>query len=204
MTIVKDLTAEQAVKYLNEIGMAVGGWNQLTDTSATRHEKRQWRKIVAPKHSQELYVFSQHVAAWLPAGHWKLLQIDNSTTLGPAETGLLTIQLFDSMHHGEQLKGRGFLLEFDGNGESDAKKELAICNLIFSLLLVEAHAQIVSSEGHARRCLSIQDGVVYFIGDPSERADADVLVSQFESARLTSPKWVLDIAAAIQNRELAG
>ncbi|BAX63805.1 hypothetical protein [Burkholderia stabilis] len=192
------LTTAEADAYLQTIGMHVGSWNQIADPP---HEStgRTYLPYSAPTNSRELYVFAHHAAGWLPAGKWKIFQIDNSSAFCRNE-----LQFIDTLlGTNKGLSGesdawsRSILFEGAANANLDVSTELTIARLIYLFLLFEQHAYVVSSASLNGQRLGVQDGVVYFESDVFYRPIADQLMRVFESAPLRLPSWMdrfLDVA----------
>ena len=66
--VMKSLTAKAADRYLNQIGMETGDWNQLKYVTQTEQSSRKWINYRAPQNALELYNFSFHVTGWLASG----------------------------------------------------------------------------------------------------------------------------------------
>jgi hypothetical protein len=109
----RPINTPEANSYLRSIGMEIGAWNKIADAPDPRPEERTWVHYEAPSVARELVVFSQHVAGWLPRGDWKLLQIDNSTSLDYFESALLGRLLLGSMETPNFAENRSFIFEFD-------------------------------------------------------------------------------------------
>jgi hypothetical protein len=196
------LTRDEADAHLSKIGMKVGSWNEITDIDSRRHETWQWVNRRAPAEAHESYVFSQHLAAWIPSGEWKILQIDNSTALDPVQNALISSLLFGPREVANMLERRSFLFEFTGDATLDTHSELLICNLIFSLLLFEAHVQIISSFDQGERYLSLQDGFAYLFARDIKQSSAEAVFKAFAETPGASPSWIQEIVSREQERAL--
>ena len=194
------LTREDANALLRTIGIKVGDWNQLVDIDARAHERRQWTNHRAPADTRGSYAFAQYLAGWIPSGEWKLLQIDNSTSMDPVQQALVSSLLFGPTEIANLLERRSFLFEFTGDATFDVASELQLCNLIFSFLIFDAHVQIVSSSGNAERYLSLQDGVAYLIARDIKMAGAEILLKTFGENPGVSPSWIQEIVSREQER----
>lgn len=182
--------------------MKVGSWNEITDIDSRRHEMWQWVNYRAPVAAHESYVFSQHLAGWIPSGEWKILQIDNSTSLDPVQNALISSLLFGAREVANLLERRSLLFEFTGDATLDTRSELLICNLIFAFLLFEAHVQIISSFDQGERYLSLQDGFAYLFARDIKKSNAEAVFKAFTDRPGVSPPWIQEIVSREQERAL--
>lgn len=150
------LSKAQANIYLNKIGITIGSWNQLCSNSGHHHKTSNWINYRAPSDARKLYYFARNINKWLPYGAWKIIQIDNSTSLLEDEELLIQRLISGNFDKMKSLHGNTFI------SESDTEDDL-FSSLIFLLLLFEQHGQIISSSCMNGKHLSIQDGYVYFI-----------------------------------------
>ncbi|WP_175823504.1 hypothetical protein [Burkholderia sp. BCC0419] len=192
------LTTAEADEYLQTIGMHIGSWNQIADLPS-ESTVRTYLPYSAPTRSKELYVFAHHAAGWLPAGNWKIFQIDNSSAFRTDELWFIDTLLGpDKGLRCENNAGyRSLLFDGSANANLDVSTELTIARLIYLFLLFEQHAYVVSSASLNRQRLGVQDGVVYFESDVFYRPIADKLMRVFESNPLRLPSWmdgILDVA----------
>src|ERR1700761_1819563 len=99
----KTIDKNAATKYLSSIGMEISSWNGLAYMNATP----QLELYRAPRDSSSLFVFSQYVVDWLPAGKWKILQIDNSTSLDATKSILINrlLGVSTDLLSSRQIKG---------------------------------------------------------------------------------------------------
>lgn len=192
------LTTAEADAYLQTIGMHVGSWNQIADLPrvGTVHT---YLPYSAPTNSRELYVFAHHAAGWLPAGKWKIFQIDNSSAFCRDERQFIDTLLGTNKGPSGESDAwpQSILFEGTANANLDISAELTIARLIYLFLLFEQHAYVVSSASLNGQRLGVQDGVVYFESDVFYRPIADQLMRVFESAPLRLPSWMdrfLDVA----------
>lgn len=202
----KCLTKQEADTYLNHIGKRIGSWNQITDLAVEEYERHKWLSRQAPKDAHELYCFSQHVAGWLSKGDWKILQIDNSTSLDAIQGNFVGRLLFGSENllNLNLVDNSSFLFEFGHNKNENKNTEVLISNLIYAFLLFEGHVQVASSGNSEGQCLSIQDGFVYFISRDENQTSTEILLGVLERNSLVSPQWVLEIIADDQEERIAG
>lgn len=185
------LTTAEADEYLQTIGMHIGSWNQIADLPRVG-TARTYLPYSAPTNSRELYVFAHHAAGWLPAGKWKIFQIDNSSAFCRDE-----LQFIDTLLGANKgLSGesdawsQSILFEGAENANLDVSAELTIARLIYLFLLFEQHAYVVSSASLNGQRLGVQDGVVDFESDVFYRPVADQLMRVFESEPLRLPSWM--------------
>jgi hypothetical protein len=192
----RSINVQEANKLLGEVGLRIGSWDQVEAIkSKDLPSIEYWEKHHAPENAQELCSFAQYIAGWLSPGRWKIFQIDNSTALDFAQAEALTRLLKNAGRDYDLLTDRTFLFEFCENEERNQKQELLIADLIFMMLLWEAHAQFVSSTNAAADYLSIQDGFVYFCSGDEERVQKTPLEA-FEKNKRGAPSWVLRILEA--------
>ncbi|WP_144025267.1 hypothetical protein [Burkholderia sp. HI2500] len=192
------LTTAEADEYLQKIGMHIGSWNQIADIPR-ESTVRAYLPYSAPTNSRELYVFAHHAAGWLPAGKWKIFQIDNSSAFRGDELRFIDTLLGSNTDLDREIDVGSRSLLFDGaaNANLDVSTELTIARLIYLFLLFEQHAYVVSSASLNGQRLGVQDGVIYFESDVFYRPIADQLIRVFESEPLRLPSWMdrfLDIA----------
>ncbi len=177
------LEANEANKYLNTVGMKIGGWNGLCDASGREYDRSHYVKYQAPKGAQELYNFAQHVASWLPNGNWKVFQIDNSTSLRHEDEALLIRRFLFCSNEEVPIHGT-LLFEIESGGQSE---QLLFSNLIYLFLLFEEYGDAVSSSSRSGQYLSLHDGFVYFKSqDDRDLAEASALLQRFEKDPLRS------------------
>lgn len=191
----KCLKTHEANTYLHSVDMEIGAWNQITDTTDELRQKKRWVNKQAPQNAKELMVFSQHIAGWLPKGDWKLLQIDNSTSLDVVDTLFFGRLLFGSDEIPSLVENRTFLFEFGQGKVVDGIAELLLSNLIFALLFIEGHAHIVSSNSDAGQSIALQDGYVYLSSREEGISGASILLEQIEREPLKLAAWALEIVA---------
>ncbi len=189
----KSLSKQEADRYLALINMRIGEWNQIVGNEASRVTDDSWITYRAPRDSQTLLSFSQHVAGWVPKGVWKILQIDNSTSLDAVQENFLGRLLFGPAHVSGLDGCKTFLFEFGMNQEEDRNAELIISDLIFAFLLFECHGYLVSSGCGDGSCLGIQDGFVYFSTGEKNVHGVHLLLENFERNPLDSPPWIVEI-----------
>lgn len=152
------LNKDEANIYLKKIGVNIGAWNQLCDSLGRNYEMSNWINCPAPSDARKLYYFAQNINKWLPYGVWKIIQIDNSSSLPEDEELLIKRLIFGNIDEIKSLHGNTFISESDKEKEDDL-----FSSLIFLLLLFEQHGQIISSSCKNGKHLSIQDGYVYFM-----------------------------------------
>jgi hypothetical protein len=191
----KSLKPEDAQVYLDRIGMEIGVWNQISDIGGQHINELKWLKYRAPEKARELYIFSQHIAEWLPSGIWKLLQIDNSTTLDICESNLFCklVGIDDFIKFSEEIHCRTFLMETSRNTTLHAYENASLTNLIYTLLLFECHAYIISSESRNGERIGIQDGFAYYISRQNDFFDIENSMKHLQSNPLASPRWVVNL-----------
>lgn len=191
----RHISTQEANVYLARLGMRIGGWNQIADIADANVSSGYWVNYQAPKSAHELLSFAQHVAGWLPKGEWKIVQIDNSTSLDAVQENFLGRMLFGPEYAG-QLSDRGtFLFEFGKSQNDDRKTELLISDLIFMFLLYEGHMYVISSNSNDGERLGIQDGVAYFSSRDMDIKGAHALLENFDREPRMSPEWIVEILA---------
>ena len=200
----KILSRLDADLYLGEIGLRVGDWNQLSAISADSSKSIKWIKHQAPKNAKELFNFSNHIAAWVPTGKWKIFQIDNSGTLDVIQTLLIDRLLFGSESKFTITGHNTFLFEFGDDQEENERNEILIASTIAFFLLFESHGYLVSSDGSSNRRIGVQDGFAYLFCDEFAIGNAESLLKKIDSDRLTPPDWIVDILVKSQNGGLIG
>jgi hypothetical protein len=188
----KYLNKDDASYRLKTIGMGLDHWNRIVDPGRSRGRNDFFTHYQAPRDATNLYCFSQHIAGWLPVGHWKIFQVDDATTLAPDEAFLLDCLLRGGPDNtSEFMTNRTFLFEFGNGKTADAKTELIIANLIHVFLLFECHGYVVSSGSSSGEILGIQDGFAYFLSRDKRLAGAQELLDRFENNPRKIPDWVI-------------
>lgn len=190
----RHLTIREANNYLCAIDMEIGNWNQITDMPALAQEKNSLISYRAPQNAHELFNFSRRVAGWLPAGGWKLFQIDNSNFFDLAQSSFLDRFFIESGNafNLNNPENSTFLFEFDFDEDKGVATEFLISNIIYLFLLFEGHGQVVSSGSRLGQLISIQDGFVYFCSREDGVSSAEVMLEVWERAPLTPPQWVVN------------
>ena len=110
---------KDANTYLSKLGLKIGNWNQITSLyDSTDSGLQKYRNFKAPSDSLKLFTFAQHVAGWLPVGEWKIIQFDNSTSLGIAEASFFTSLIFksDDLPERHLIQQSSFFIDFGLNG----------------------------------------------------------------------------------------
>lgn len=183
------LAQNEADVYLRSIGMKIDEWARPTDASDHKVSTRATEKLDAPSDGKELFVLSLHVAGWLPAGDWWLLQIDKSTSLSIDEASIISALL---MGPGSNRKISSFgsvLIE----PSHESFSQLLISHLVFLLLLFEAHGHVVSSRSTDGQMISLEDGVVYLTSRNDDMSAASDCLGAFCRAPLSLPEWVVKL-----------
>lgn len=194
LTMAKILTSEVANSYLAPQELKIGGWCEVADLRG----KPRWIQgpHCARMTARELANFSQHVAGWLGKGDWKILQLDNSSSLVAHESLLLSTLLLGSEQHMDPAKNRTFLFDLSAcRPEECLQTEIAISHIVYLLLLWEAHGYLVCSGGAPGERLGIQDGFVIFYGSDVRLHEATTLLAEFEAKPDKPAKWI-DVADA--------
>lgn len=195
----KILSRLEADLYLGEIGLRVGDWNQISAIDVDSSKSIKWIKHQAPQNAKELFNFSNHIAAWVPTGKWKVFQIDNSGTLDVIQTLLIDRLLFGSESKFTITGHNTFLFEFGDDQVENERNEILIANIIAFFLLFESHGYLVSSDVSSHRRIGVQDGFVYLFCDEFDIASAEFLLKKIGSDRLIPPDWIVEIIAKSQN-----
>jgi hypothetical protein len=183
----KQISSEEASTYLRRVGLTVGNWKQIRPIDA--QSQGTWRVSQAPANAQELFVFSLHVAGWLPKAQWKVLQFDYSNLLRPYEAALISRLVLGQYDALVQFKSQAFLFEFGRSPEVDFAEEVAIASIIHAVLLLQGHGYIATSNQDCRDYLGIQDGFVYFLTDQARIGDVDAFLANMQSEPPTLPLW---------------
>jgi len=183
----KILDSAAANTYLHSVGMEIGEWNEIRD----RAGQPSWRSQAAPADARELLTFAQHIVTWVPNASWKMLQIDNSAVFDSFQ-----IHFLDSLLRLEAGSvgfgnGRSFLFEFSGSETEDAGTEFVLANLVYALLLFDAHGYVVSKNSLGGEKLGVQDGVAYFMARDADLTKATELIDTFNARPLVSPDWIV-------------
>jgi hypothetical protein len=149
-------------------------------------ERRGSIDLRPPLGALELFVFSMHLSQWLPRGEWCLLQFDNSTFLSHDEELLLNSLFFED-------SSKTYLpVLFDFVQETDEKKLLVqLSHFMFLLIMLQAHAQIVSSGGAQGEMIHILDGAVTLSGREPFKVATESWLLSLERAPLQLPDWAL-------------
>jgi hypothetical protein len=193
------MSTDKANKLLSSLGLTIGNWNQITSlVEPSGSVPQNYAKYQAPNEARKLYVFAEHIAGWIPRGDWKIIQIDNSTSLDIIHAAPILRMLFslEDMPNPKSINQASLLFEFGSDKGRNISTELLISNFIHLLLLFECHAQITSSAAGRGQFLSIQDGFVYFMaGTDKIQINAADLLKGFENNPARSPQWIGDITA---------
>lgn len=190
---------KQANDCLSPLCLQIGRWNQITRLGQQADSQPQeFKKFKSPDDALKLYIFAQHVAGWLPTGDWKIIQIDNSTSLKIDEETSIATVLGDvnSVLQSKSIHQSTFLAKFNSDLAANFITELRISNLIHLFLLLECHVEIVSSNCKAEQFISIQDGYVYLMqGKDGSIIEGPDGMKEFESDPTRSPKWIREFNA---------
>ena len=176
------ISGEDALGRLKTVMMDVGEWNRIVDFNAA---ERFSVTLDPPHDARELFVFSMHLARWLPRGDWVVVCFDNSTLFSRDEELLI-----DSV----SLCGEGqtyWPILLNGSKEVDEQFMLVqLSNLIFLLIIFEAHAQVVSSESKSGDMIDIFDGTVLLSARRAFEL-TDSWLGDPNRAPLQLPQWAL-------------
>jgi hypothetical protein len=186
------LSRTQADAYLKEVGTTLGDWNEVLPIRALERNQTHF-PYRSPQNGLELFNFAQHVAGWIPKGHWKLVQFDNSTSLSTDEAYFLVSGLNKGEEAIDVEQCRSFLFEFTDEWELNTAKELTIANVLFLVLMFQCHGYVISSSSRTGRYIAFQDGFVYFYGEESDTEEAALMVRSLAREPLKNAQWVQDI-----------
>jgi hypothetical protein len=197
------ISINETNKLLGLVDLKIGVWSQITPLDEPSDKSRQnYTRYYAPRGARELYVFAEHLAGWIPSGGWKILKIDQSTSLDAVHAAPILRMLFcqEKLSNPEAINQASLIFRFGPDRSRNMATELLISNLIHFLLLFECHAQLTSSGSGRGQFLSIQDGFVYFkVGKDMIHFEASDLLKDFESSPTRSPPWIAEkIKAADQ------
>lgn len=185
--LMKPIDASNADLLLATIGMKLGSWNEVADMQG----ESEWINHAVPSDGKELLNFVHHLCNWMPPGKWKIVQIDNSTSLNSVEAHFIDCLLFGA-NRVERLGSRKTILfEFGASLEDDRATELLICNLVFALFLFDAHGYLVSSSSTRSERIAIQDGFAYLSTKEGGLDDAKNILAQFHQHPAASPDWIV-------------
>lgn len=198
MNRIRCIDRAEADQRLAKLGASLGAWNEISfGDSKTGDEP--WVSFRAPKHANELLSFSLNVVAWLPRGDWKLFQIDNSSWLDFVDRSLIAGILGWSIARDICSSDKRTILFESSPVSNDRTEDFLIAQLIFTFLMREQHAYVVSAGGEDRQVLGIQDGFVYFYAATSKQIDnARALLKRFEEDDAKYPDWVIELIAIEQ------
>ncbi len=168
----KLLPRSDANELLATVGLRLGNWNEVVGKSQSPIDK--WA-CYAPTDAKALYEFVDKVLSWLVSqedlSEWLLLQIDNSTSPLTDQQLLFEYLAFRSQKNWDVGTERAFLFE---NSSGTSRTKIAL--LIYLFLLFEWHVHLVPRNSPQERRLSLQDGVVYFLG---KRESVDIARQKF-------------------------
>lgn len=192
----KLLTNAEANSYLAPLGMKIGNWNEVSNRSVEQID--QWTNYKAPLASRELLNFCYRVASWLPRSDWKLIQIDNSTYLDPAQKLVLST-LLSAKNHDSFGEPGSYLLEFEKDDLDANSLEIILAHVIYFIIVFEAHCYIVASRGNQQQRLGIQDGFIYFVSAASDFSGAAEILKGYEQEPEKLPDWVarMNVSSAV-------
>lgn len=191
------LTSEEADRYLNTVGMKVGEWHRIEPIDARAKSKQGWFNYRAPRDALALYAFSALMIDWFSRGDWKILQLDNSNHF-PRVAELLLSRTLGMKRPIDFAEVRTFIFE-DTNDDERIQNQVVIAGVIYSLLMFEGHAYIVSSADGGYR-LGVQDGFIYFQGTEEAIARGRTVVKRFEDGGMAN--WQSEVETAWQDRIL--
>jgi len=195
----KRLTIPEANSLLAAINMQVGPWNQLEEVGDHCSAPGKRVHYQAPKDGNALLNFAQHITTWLPKGEWRILQIDNSTSLDAVQENQLGRILYGPNHLDGLCGDKTFLFEFGHSPQLDKNLELVISELVFTFLLFESHVYFASAGSKNGRYLGVQDGFVYLFGNERSMEDAGHLLKNFEQFPNKAPDWIMEIIVEREN-----
>lgn len=178
----KQITNLEVNKLLKPLDMHIGAWCEIKDT-------HNGKNVIyhVPRDADKMYIFAQHAANWIPKGKWKIFQIDNSTSLSKDAEIFLSAFLGKLDSNIDFSKEKSFLLKFD-NDLSDPKKQFILGDIIFTCLLFECHAYIVSEGSRNGEIISIQDGAIFFLfRDYDTYFSTKKLISEYEKNPYSYP-----------------
>lgn len=182
----KILDSVDANVHLHSVGMEIGEWNEIRDLAG----RSTWISQSAPADARELLTFAQHIVTWVPNASWKILQIDNSAVFDSFQINFLNSLVRLPPGAVGFGSGRTFLFEFCGSETEDVETEFVLANLVFALLLFDAHGYVVSKNSLGGEKLGVQDGVAYFMARNSELTKATEIIETFNARPLASPDWI--------------
>jgi hypothetical protein len=196
------LSTEQANSLLSKLGLTIGQWNEVTaESSSSRTSGSSYEMHKAPSGAHSLYTFARHVAGWLPSGDWKLIQVDNSTSLNVITAAPIARLLYadDQLHSPDDVNRASIKFAFGSDRRKNAATEILVSELIYYFLLLECHVQVVSSACQDGQFLSIQDGFVYFkFGRGDLARQTSELLRSFEASPEQWPSWLVEIAEEME------
>jgi hypothetical protein len=200
----KSLSISDSNQLLAAIGMRIGDWNQIASIDRTQADLVHRTSFTAPRESSELFCVAFHATGWLPPGQWKLLQIDNSNYFNVVDRSLLSQLLFGTQWHCNlnAPECSSFLFEYSDRSDINQKSDLLISHLIYSLLLVEGHAYLVSAASKDQELLAIHDGALHFSSLQADASGAVDMLARFKGNPRGYPQWVVDAMAQDQDRPL--
>lgn len=160
------------VEFLKKLEISVGQWNQLISLAS---ENNMSIDLCLGDGALENYATSSRLGRWIGYKGGVLFQVDNSTAPMPDEEMVFCNILSNFLLDFNLLKSKSYLMNVRGG-----KDECGVNLLIYFSLIFKWHVHFLSGESRDGARLSIQDGVVYFMGAEAVIAGAGVLIDKIK------------------------
>lgn len=175
----RHVNRDELEQALHAVGMQMGEWNRVVDPERQQGKNdyaASFYSVEMTTLAQDMHQLAAYVAAWLPAGRWKLLHLIYGCA-SEYERFLLGRMLGISCL--ELNIPESFIFEYGISPDIDHENDLVIINIIFFLMLFENHAFFVSSGSGDGEILSIEDGVVAFKSRKPDISGAQKLLDKY-------------------------
>lgn len=185
----KSISLEEASGLLRTVGFEVGSWREIR-RSGTDINLRSYVHSTPPSDASALYVYSLHLAGWLPRAQWKILGFDRSTLLPPHEAAMVARLLIGSFDFSALEECNAYLFEFSGAEDRDYAEQLTIAAAVYASLLFECHAYVTTSNRDTPHYLGLQDGETFFFTEKEHESEVVAFLQDLHDNPLKLPLWV--------------
>lgn len=161
----KILTIDEANSVLSGAGMKLGAWNEIVGELGAAYVSFQ-----PPDCGRFIFKFVEKTLEWMEPKTWLFVQFDNSTSPLDGQASVLDSLIGRAPGTWDIGHERSFIFE-----NLDESSRTKVVLLTYFSILFEWHIHVVSADELRR--ISVQDGVIYFIGSDQAVADGRALIS---------------------------